>query len=163
VVRQDDINFYKKQLRIALHGCSVINPDLLEESLGYDGFKALKKGLDRNDPATGHRRSLGLRHSWPWRRGLPDRQEMAIRRQPEIRSKYIVCNGDEGDPGAFMDRSILEGNPFEVIEGMMIAGYAFGAQPRLLLRPRRIPGRGRTLTPRDQRYGSRRSPWRSYS
>lgn len=127
VVRQDDINFYKKQLRVALHGCSVINPDLLEESLGYDGFKALKKVLTEMTPqqvidevlASGIRGRGGA--------GFPTGKKWQFAASQKSEIKYVVCNGDEGDPGAFMDRSILEGNPFEVIEGMMIAGYAFGA------------------------------------
>jgi len=127
VVRQDDINFYKKQLRIALHGCSVINPDLLEESLGYDGFKALKKVLTEMTPqqvidevsASGIRGRGGA--------GFPTGKKWQFAANQVSDMKYVVCNGDEGDPGAFMDRSILEGNPFEVIEGMMIAGYAYGA------------------------------------
>jgi NADP-reducing hydrogenase subunit HndC len=127
VVRQDDINFYKKQLRISLHGCSLINPDLLEESLGYDGFKALKKCLTTMTPqqvidevlASGIRGRGGA--------GFPTGKKWQFAANQVADQKYIVCNGDEGDPGAFMDRSILEGNPFEVIEGMMIAGYAFGA------------------------------------
>ncbi len=127
VVRQDDINFYKKQLRISLHGCSLINPDLLEESLGYDGFKALKKCLTEMTPqqvidevlASGIRGRGGA--------GFPTGKKWQFAANQVADQKYIVCNGDEGDPGAFMDRSILEGNPFEVIEGMMIAGYAFGA------------------------------------
>ena len=127
VVRQDDINFYKKQVRVALHGCSLINPDLLEESLGYDGFKALKKVLTTMTPqqvidevlASGLRGRGGA--------GFPTGRKWQFAANVQADQKYIVCNGDEGDPGAFMDRSILEGNPFEVIEGMMIAGYAFGA------------------------------------
>jgi len=127
VVRQDDINFYKKQMRISLHGCSLINPDFLEESLGYDGFKALKKALTTMTPqqvidevlASGIRGRGGA--------GFPTGKKWQFAANQKSDIKYVVCNGDEGDPGAFMDRSILEGNPFEVIEGMMIAGYAYGA------------------------------------
>lgn len=127
VQRQDDINFYKKQKRISLHGCSLINPDFLEEALGYDGFKALKKALTEMTPqqvideviASGLRGRGGA--------GFPTGRKWQFAANVASEKKYIVCNGDEGDPGAFMDRSILEGNPFEVIEGMMIAGYAFGA------------------------------------
>ena len=127
VQRQDDINFYKKQVRVALHGCSTINPYSLEESLGYDGFKALEKVLKTMTPqhvidevlASGLRGRGGA--------GFPTGRKWQFAANVQSDQKYIVCNGDEGDPGAFMDRSILEGNPFEVIEGMMIAGYAFGA------------------------------------
>ena len=127
VQRQDDINFYKKQVRVSLHGCSLINPDFLEEALGYDGFKALKKVLTEMTPqqvidevlASGLRGRGGA--------GFPTGRKWQFAANVASDQKYIVCNGDEGDPGAFMDRSILEGYPFEVIEGMMIAGYAFGA------------------------------------
>lgn len=127
VVRQDDMNFYKKQMKIALDGCSVMNPDFLEESLGYQGFKALKKVLTTMKPqqvidevlASGIRGRGGA--------GFPTGRKWQFAANQVADQKYIVCNGDEGDPGAFMDSSILEGNPFEVIEGMMIAGYAYGA------------------------------------
>ena len=127
VVKQDDINFYKKQVRVALHGCSIIDPNNLDESLGYDGFKALRKALTEMTPqqvidevlASGLRGRGGA--------GFPTGRKWQFAANVEADQKYIVCNGDEGDPGAFMDRSILEGNPFNVIEGMMIAGYAFGA------------------------------------
>ncbi len=128
VARQDDINFYKRQRRIALHGCSLINPDYLEESLGYDGFKALKKVLTTMKPQEVIDEVLksGLRGRGG--AGFPTGRKWQFAANQVSEQKYIVCNGDEGDPGAFMDRSILEGNPFEVIEGMMIAGYAFGAK-----------------------------------
>ena len=127
VARQDDINFYKKQKRISLHGCSLINPDFLEEALGYDGFKALKKVLTTMKPQDVIDEVLksGLRGRGG--AGFPTGRKWSFAAAVKSDKKYIVCNGDEGDPGAFMDRSILEGNPFEVIEGMMIAGYAFGA------------------------------------
>ena len=127
VTRQDDINFYKRQKRIALHGCSLINPDFLEEALGYDGFKALKKVLTSMSPEEVIQEVLdsGLRGRGG--AGFPTGRKWQFAAKEKSDKKYIVCNGDEGDPGAFMDRSILEGNPFEVIEGMMIAGYAFGA------------------------------------
>ena len=127
VARQDDINFYKKQKRISLHGCSLINPDFLEEALGYDGFKALKKVLTEMKPeeVIAEVTKSGLRGRGG--AGFPTGKKWSFAAAVKSDKKYIVCNGDEGDPGAFMDRSILEGNPFEVIEGMMIAGYAYGA------------------------------------
>lgn len=128
VVKQDDINFYKKQVRIALHGCSIIDPENIDEALGYDGFKALKKVLTTMTPQQVIDEVLksGLRGRGG--AGFPTGRKWQFARNVESEQKYIVCNGDEGDPGAFMDRSILEGNPFAVIEGMMIAGYAFGAK-----------------------------------
>ncbi|MBP5092208.1 MAG: NAD(P)H-dependent oxidoreductase subunit E, partial [Bacilli bacterium] len=127
VTRMDDINFYKKQKRVALHGCSIINPDLLEESLGYDGFKALKKVLTEMTPQEVIEEVIasGLRGRGGG--GFPTGRKWQFAANVKSDKKYVVCNGDEGDPGAFMDRSILEANPFEVIEGMMIAGYAYGA------------------------------------
>ena len=127
VQRQDDINFYKKQIRIALHGCSLINPDLLEEALGYDGFKGLKRALTTMTPQEVIDEVLASGIRGRGGGGFPTGRKWQFAANIKADQKYVVCNGDEGDPGAFMDRSILEGNPFEVIEGMMIAGYAFGA------------------------------------
>ena len=103
VSKQDEINFYKKQRRVALHGCGVIDPENIEEALGMGAFQGLKRALSMTP------------------------QEVIDAYNSQSDDKYVVCNGDEGDPGAFMDRSILEGNPLAVIEGMMIAGYAIGA------------------------------------
>ena len=127
VARQDDINFYKKQKRIALHGCGVINPEDINEALGSGAFAGLAKALkmDRADVIKEVLDS-GLRGRGGG--GFPTGRKWQFAfAQPEG-DKYVVCNGDEGDPGAFMDRSILEGNPLAVIEGMAIAGYAIGAQ-----------------------------------
>ena len=125
--RQEDIPFYKKQMRIALHGCGIINPEKIDEALGYDAFKALKRTLSMSqqeviDEIT----KSGLRGRGGG--GFPTGRKWQFALNSVNDTKYVVCNGDEGDPGAFMDRSILEGNPLSVIEGMMIAGYAIGAQ-----------------------------------
>ena len=127
ISKQDDITFYKKQVRIALHGCGSINPEKIEEALGAGAFKGLERALqmDRQE-VINEILASGLRGRGGG--GFPTgRKWQFAYAQPEG-SKYVVCNGDEGDPGAFMDRSILEGNPLAVIEGMMIAGYAIGAQ-----------------------------------
>ena len=127
VTKQDDINFYKKQVRIALHDCGSINPESIEEALGSGVFQGLARALkmDRADVIKEVLES-GLRGRGGG--GFPaGRKWQFAYAQPEG-EKYVVCNGDEGDPGAFMDRSILEGNPLSVVEGMMIAGYAIGAQ-----------------------------------
>ena len=127
ITKQEDINFYKKQVRIALHGCGSIDPENIEESLGAGAFQGLARALqmDRADVIKEVLDS-GLRGRGGG--GFPaGRKWQFAYAQPEG-EKYVVCNGDEGDPGAFMDRSILEGNPLAVIEGMMIAGYAIGAQ-----------------------------------
>ncbi len=126
VTKQDDINFYKKQVRVALHGCGVINPEDINEAIGMGAFEGLKKALSMTQQevidevlASGLRGRGGA--------GFPTGRKWSFAYANEADQKYVVCNGDEGDPGAFMDRSILEGNPFAVIEGMMIAGYAIGA------------------------------------
>jgi NADP-reducing hydrogenase subunit HndC len=126
-VHQEDINFYKKQKWIALHGCGHINFDYLEEALGYDGFKALKKVLSSMTPqqVIDEVTKSGIRGRGGG--GFPTGKKWQFAANTPSDKKYIVCNGDEGDPGAFMDSSMLEGNPFDVVEGMMIAGYAFGA------------------------------------
>lgn len=127
ISKQDDINFYKKQKRIALHGCGVINPEEIDEALGMGAFQGLKRALSMTKQevidevlASGIRGRGGA--------GFPSGRKWQFAYNVESDEKYVVCNGDEGDPGAFMDRSILEGNPLAVIEGMAIAGYAIGAQ-----------------------------------
>ncbi|MBR3617649.1 MAG: 4Fe-4S binding protein [Acholeplasmatales bacterium] len=124
--RQEDIPFYQKQMRIALHGCGVINPEDINEALGYDAFKGLTKALkmSRQD-VVNEILASGLRGRGGG--GFPTGRKWQFALDQKNDVKYVVCNGDEGDPGAFMDRSILEGNPLNVIEGMMIAGYAIGA------------------------------------
>ena len=126
VSKQDNINFYKKQKRIALHGCGVINPEDINEALGMGSFKGLRRALTMTSQevidevlASGIRGRGGA--------GFPTGRKWQFALNSQSDEKYVVCNGDEGDPGAFMDRSILEGNPLAVIEGMMIAGYAIGA------------------------------------
>ena len=126
VAKQDDINFYKKQKRVALHGGGVINPESIEEAMGYGAFRGLERAL-KMDPQEVIDEVLasGLRGRGGG--GFPSGRKWQFAKASVSDQKYVVCNGDEGDPGAFMDRSILEGNPYAVIEGMMIAGYAIGA------------------------------------
>lgn len=127
VAKQDDINFYKKQKRIALHGCGTINPENIEEALGYGVFQGLANALKMDRFAVIQQvLDSGLRGRGGG--GFPTGLKWKFAYDQENDEKYVVCNGDEGDPGAFMDRSILEGNPLAVIEGMMIAGYAIGAK-----------------------------------
>jgi len=127
VEKQEDINFYKKQKRIALNGCSMINPEEIEEAFGFGAFKGLTRALHMSQQevvdeilASGLRGRGGA--------GFPTGRKWQFALNQVNDDKYVICNGDEGDPGAFMDRSILEGNPVGVIEGMMIAGYAIGAK-----------------------------------
>ncbi len=127
VTKQEDINFYKKQVRVALHGCGRINPEDINEALGAGAFQGLRNALMK-DPADVIKEVLdsGLRGRGGG--GFPAGRKWQFAYAQPAGEKYVVCNGDEGDPGAFMDRSILEGNPLAVIEGMVIAGYAIGAQ-----------------------------------
>ena len=125
--KQDDINFYKKQRRVALHGCGVINPEDINEAIGMGAFQGLKKALSMTpEEVVKEVLDSGLRGRGGG--GFPSGRKWMFAQGSAGDEKYVVCNGDEGDPGAFMDRSILEGNPLGVIEGMMIAGYAIGAQ-----------------------------------
>ena len=126
VARQDDVNFYKKQKRIALHGCGSIDPGNIDEALGHGAFQGIRNALAMGREAT---IDLVLQSGLRGRggSGFPTGKKWTFAYRNEADQKYVVCNGDEGDPGAFMDRSILEGNPFAVLEGMMIAGYAIGA------------------------------------
>ena len=126
VAKQDDINFYKKQKRVALHGGGVINPESIEEAMGYGAFQGLQKALKMSpQEVIDEVLASGLRGRGGG--GFPSGRKWQFAKNSVSDQKYVVCNGDEGDPGAFMDRSILEGNPYAVIEGMMIAGYAIGA------------------------------------
>ena len=126
IAKQDEINFYKKQKRIALHGCGQINPEDIQEALGLDAWKGLARALkmERKDVVQ-EVLDAGIRGRGG--AGFPTGRKWMFAMNGGG-DKYVVCNGDEGDPGAFMDRSILEGNPLAVIEGMAIAGYAIGAQ-----------------------------------
>ena len=127
VERQDDINFYKKQKRIALDGCSMINPEVLDEAFGVGAFKGLMRALKMSQQeVVDEILKSGLRGRGG--AGFPTGRKWQFALNQNNEDKYVICNGDEGDPGAFMDRSILEGNPVGVIEGMMIAGYAIGAK-----------------------------------
>ena len=124
--KQEDINFYKKQRRVALHGCGVINPEDINEAISMGAFQGIKKALSMTQQEVlDEVLASGLRGRGGG--GFPTGRKWQFAYNVDADQKYVVCNGDEGDPGAFMDRSILEGNPLGVIEGMMIAGYAFGA------------------------------------
>ncbi len=127
VKKQDDITFYKKQHRIALEECGMINPEDIMEALGSGAFKGLEKALKMEREAVINEiLDSGLRGRGG--AGFPTGRKWKFAYDQKEGEKYVICNGDEGDPGAFMDRSILEGNPLAVIEGMMIAGYAIGAE-----------------------------------
>ncbi len=126
VQKQDDIEFYKKQLRLALHGCGTINPEKIDEALGSGAYQGLMRALHMTpQEVVDEVLKSGLRGRGGG--GFPTGRKWQFALNQQSNEKYVVCNGDEGDPGAFMDRSILEGNPLAVIEGMMIAGHAIGA------------------------------------
>jgi NADH:ubiquinone oxidoreductase subunit F (NADH-binding)/(2Fe-2S) ferredoxin/NAD-dependent dihydropyrimidine dehydrogenase PreA subunit len=127
VKRQDEMTFYKKQHRIALRNCGLINPENIDEYLAADGYLALGKVITEmtQDEVIQEIISSGLRGRGG--AGFLTGQKWAFTKKSVNDKKYIVCNADEGDPGAFMDRSILEGDPNSVIEAMAIAGYAVGA------------------------------------
>ena len=123
----DDLNFYKKQKRIALKNCGVVNPEDIDEYLAFDGYQALEKVLTQMSPEEVIEviKQSGLRGRGG--AGFPTGKKWELTRASEGKQKYVVCNADEGDPGAFMDRSILEGDPHSVLEAMAIAAYCIGA------------------------------------
>ena len=123
----NETNFYAKQHRVALRNCGVINPENIEEYIAVDGYQALGKVLTEMTPqqvidvilASGLRGRGGA--------GFPTGRKWSFAAANQADQKYVCCNADEGDPGAFMDRSVLEGDPHVVLEAMAIAGYAIGA------------------------------------
>lgn len=123
----DETSFYKKQLRIALRNCGVINPENIDEYIGFDGYAALGKVLTEMTPEQVIETVLdsGLRGRGG--AGFPTGLKWKFAAGNKADQKYVCCNADEGDPGAFMDRSILEGDPHVLIEAMAIAAYAIGA------------------------------------
>jgi len=123
----EELGFYKKQKRIALQNCGVINPEVIEEYIAVDGYQALAKVLTEMQPeeVIDTLKQSGLRGRGGG--GFPAGLKWEFTAKAEGDQKYVACNADEGDPGAFMDRSILEGDPHVIIEAMAIAGYAVGA------------------------------------
>lgn len=128
----ENMNFYRKQERRVLRNCGLINPESIEDYLAEGGFLAIQKALTEMTPeqVIEEIQKAGLRGRGGGGFSTGNKWEIALKQAGE--EKYIVCNADEGDPGAFMDRSILEGDPCGVIEGMMIAGYAIGASQALV-------------------------------
>lgn len=124
---QRDLPFYKKQVRIALRNCGFINPEDINESIANEGYQALAKCLTELSPegVIDVVTKAGLRGRGGG--GFPTGLKWKFANKNVSDEKYIICNADEGDPGAFMDRSILEGDPHTVLEAMAIAGYAIGA------------------------------------
>ena len=126
-VSLSETGFYKKQVRVALRNCGVINPENIDEYIGMDGYAALGKCLTEYTPEQVIQivTDSGLRGRGGG--GFPTGRKWSLTAMNQADQKYVVCNADEGDPGAFMDRSVLEGDPHALIEAMAIAGYAIGA------------------------------------
>lgn len=126
-VKVDEIGFYQKQFRIVLRNCGTINPENIDEYIARDGYAALEKVLSSMKPedVIAELKLSGLRGRGG--AGFPTWRKWEFSRLPQADQKYVVCNADEGDPGAYMDRSTIEGDPHSVIEAMAICGYTIGA------------------------------------
>lgn len=124
----NNVDFYKKQKRIALRNCGVIDPENIDEYLAFDGYKALEKVLTQMAPGDVIEllKKSGLRGRGG--AGFPTGMKWEFAAKQKSDEKYIICNADEGDPGAFMDRSILEGDPHAILEAMTIGGFSIGAK-----------------------------------
>lgn len=138
-------DYYKRQLRIALRNCEIIKPDSIEEYIALDGYSALAKVLFEMSPeeVINEMEKANLRGRGG--AGFPTGKKWREAFKYDSDKKYIICNADEGDPGAFMDRSILEGDPHSVLEGMAIAGYAIGADQGYIYVRAEYPVAVRTL------------------
>src|SRR5512136_331806 len=123
-----DLPVYSKQIRVALRNCGVINPERIEDYIARDGYRGLAKAITEMTPddVIVEMKDSGLRGRGG--AGFLTGLKWEFCRKSQATPKYVICNADEGDPGAFMDRSILEGDPHAVIEGMTIAAYAIGAR-----------------------------------
>ena len=139
VEQKKQVPFFEKQQKIVLSNCGRIDPESIEEYIAQRGYEALGTVLTNMTPAevidavtkSGLRGRGGA--------GFPTGLKWKFAYDSKSDQKYVVCNADEGDPGAFMDRAVLEGDPHAVIEGMAIAGYAIGADKGYHLCPRRVP------------------------
>lgn len=122
-----EINFYKKQHRLVLENCGAINPEQIEEYIAVGGYEALAKALTTMSPedVIEEIKKSGLRGRGGG--GFPTGMKWQFAKASVSDKKYVICNADEGDPGAFMDRSVLEGDPHKILEGMAVCGYAIGA------------------------------------
>jgi len=127
ILKVEDIQFYQKQFRVALRNCGVINPENIDEYIGREGYQGLEKVLFEwsQEKTIEEVKKSGMRGRGG--AGFPTWMKWDLARKAEGNPKYVICNADEGDPGAYMDRSIIEGDPHSVIEGMITAGKAIGA------------------------------------
>ena len=145
----NETDFYKKQKRVALRNCGVIDPEDINEYIAYDGYQALGKVLTEMTPddvidvitKSGLRGRGGA--------GFPTGRKWAFAKASVNDQKYVCCNADEGDPGAFMDRSVLEGDPHALLEAMTIAGYAIGANQGYIYVRAEYPGNRHRPVARD--------------
>ncbi|HWR61680.1 MAG TPA: NADH-quinone oxidoreductase subunit NuoF [Clostridia bacterium] len=130
--KQEDMPFYKKQLRVALRNCGLINPEDIYEYIALGGYEALGKAISEmsRDRVIEEIKRSGLRGRGGG--GFPTGLKWEITGKQDSDTKFIICNADEGDPGAFMDRSILEGDPHSILEAMAIGGYAIGADKGII-------------------------------
>ncbi|MBM3212426.1 NADH-quinone oxidoreductase subunit F, partial [Candidatus Poribacteria bacterium] len=123
-----DVPFYKKQMKLVLRNCGMIDPKSIMDYIARDGYAAISKALSGMTPedVISEVKTSGVRGRGG--AGFPTGMKWELARAAKGTEKYIVCNADEGDPGAFMDRAVLEGDPHSVLEGMLLAAYAIGAQ-----------------------------------
>lgn len=131
-ISEEDQQFVAKQQRVVLRNCGIINPEDIEDYIAVDGYKAIEKVLGSMKPeeVIEEIKISGLRGRGG--AGFPTWFKWNAAKQSPGKEKYLVCNADEGDPGAFMDRSVLEGDPHSLLEGMIIAGYAMGANEGII-------------------------------
>ncbi len=139
--KMDEIGFFRAQTRVVLRNCGAMDPRNIDEYIARRGYEALAKALTAMTPAEVVEavKASGLRGRGG--AGFPTGVKWELAARAEGTPKYVVCNADEGDPGAFMDRSVLEGDPHSVIEAMILAGYAIGASQGIRLRAGRVPPR----------------------
>ncbi|MFZ5573164.1 MAG: FAD-dependent oxidoreductase [Thermodesulfobacteriota bacterium] len=128
IPRERDIPFFSKQVRRVLSNCGQIDPTDIEDYIAAGGYQALVKALTRMRPDEIIEEVIAARLRGRGGAGFPTGQKWRFAREAEGKPKYIICNADEGDPGAFMDRAVLEGDPHAVLEGMLIGAYAIGAE-----------------------------------
>ena len=123
----EDIQFYQKQVRVALRNCGAINPESIDEYIAHDGYKGMEKALFEwtQEQIIEEMKASGMRGRGG--AGFPTWLKWDLTRKAEGEAKYVICNADEGDPGAYMDRSLIEGDPHSIIEGMITAGRAIGS------------------------------------
>jgi NADH:ubiquinone oxidoreductase subunit F (NADH-binding)/NAD-dependent dihydropyrimidine dehydrogenase PreA subunit len=126
--RYGDVSFFNQQSRIALRNAGVVDPESIEEYIDFDGFKAMSLALQKGDPEWVINELTKARLRGRGGGGFLTGTKWSLARKQADTTRYIICNGDEGDPGAFMDRSMLESDPFNIVEGMIIGGFAIGAQ-----------------------------------